>query len=297
MKVGVTGANGFVGARILAKLGERGHAVVPLVRRPETMNDARWLDLANGGDVDAITAALDGLDAVIHGAAHLPQSYADPAEARACLDVNALGTLTVLEACTRAKVGRAVALSTNLYRLSELPVDEQAPIEPTSRASFYMVSKAAGDFWANHFAEQGRLSVAVLRLASVYGPGLLRGMIPTFADALARRQPINVQGGDRYRADFVYVDDVADAVVAAVERSASGAFNIGSGVASTPLVCAELLAELLDAPSSLLDIKPAVDGPVQGFSPLAIGRASRELGFSPRTLRQGLADYVASRKP
>jgi len=235
---------------------------------------------------------FDGFDVVIHAAAHLPMSYADPAEAQRCMDINALGTLAVLEECVRAGVRKVVYLSTNLYRLSAAPVREDAAFEPSAQASYYLVSKASADFFAGHFAN--KLPVATLRLGSVYGRGLMRGVISTFTTQLFAGTPISVDDGN-YQADFVDVHDVAAAVVAAVERDVRGPLNVGSGRATRPFEIARLLVELTGAPAELVQVRPGATE-LRGFSALDIGRARTELGLAPRALIAGLRDYVDWRR-
>src|SRR5262245_65316930 len=102
MRVAVTGASGFVGRHLVRDLRAAAHAVRSLVRVLSTAPDsdeARAIDLSPAGPLDE---ALAGVDAVVHAAAYLPASYEDPGEARKLLEVNALGTLAVLESSVRA---------------------------------------------------------------------------------------------------------------------------------------------------------------------------------------------------
>ncbi len=107
MKVGVTGASGFVGRHIVTALRKRGDDVVAIVRNGSSMKDCetRIFDFSRPLNLDGVLAGLDG---VIHAAAHIPKSYADATEARSCMEINALGTLTLLLACARTAVARAI---------------------------------------------------------------------------------------------------------------------------------------------------------------------------------------------
>jgi UDP-glucose 4-epimerase len=297
VKIGVTGAGGFIGRHLLAALGAAGHEAVALVRRPLAGHASpvatELCDVA--GSLAEVQRAVSGLDAVIHAAAYVPRNYRDPDEADACQRVNAGGTLTVLRACRAAAVGRVVVLSGNVYRAGAAPVDEDAPIDPSSSAPYYLASKATADAYALHFDRAEGLPVAVLRPSAVYGPGLARGMIATFAGRLAAHEPVTVADGGRYRADLVYVEDLARATVTAATGDARGPFNLGAGVTVGAEDIAAALADLLGAPRSLITVAPpAGDAPV-GFAPLAIERARRVLGYHPRALTDGLAGYLAWR--
>lgn len=308
----VTGASGFVGRRLVARLCERGTSVRAVVsgRRGFAPFDPRvkvhvWDALGASGAGETADPArgagqdlsfVEGASAVCHLAAFLPPSMASSAAARACLEVNALATLALLEAASRGGARRFVHVSSgNAYRAQDRPVSEEDPLYPSAKAPYYLASKLCGEIFASHFGETGALDVCVLRPSAIYGPSMPQaGLVPTFATRLRAGQPIDVTDGGVYTVDLVHVDDVVSAILAALENKASGAFNVGSGEASTPRGVAETLAEILGADRSLIRSVPPVGPPARGFSPLDVTRARHELGYRPRDLRTGLADYVAS---
>jgi UDP-glucose 4-epimerase len=288
MTVGVTGANGFIGREVATTLRVRGHEVHSLVRDVNAvLQPARHLDLARR---PLPPGTCDGLEAVVHCAAYLPTSYTDVEEAQRCFDINALGTLVLLQECVRARVRQFVHLSGNLYRVTPAAATEDAPFEPSAHASNYLVSKAAADFIASHF--RGALRVAILRVSNVYGPTLQRGMIATFVTRLLAGEPISVEDGN-YQADPIHVADVASVVATAVEQGAEGPYNVGSGAAVRPLEIAQLILTELAAPRVLLQTKPAASSEVRGFCALDITRARTELGFAPSSLVDGLRAVIA----
>ena len=293
MRVAVTGASGFIGRHLVRDLRARGHLVRSLVRTPSMApesDEVRAVDLCSTGPLDE---AFAGIDAVVHAAAYLPASYTDPAEARKLLEVNALGTLAVLEACVRSPVRKAVVFSSNVYRHGTDAVTEEAPTYPSMHAPYYMMSKLCAEVWADHFDRAGKLQIAGLRVASVYGPGLERGMIPTFTATLVQGRPITVRSGGRYRSDFVFVGDVVDATERALLRDVHGIFNVGSGTTSSSLEIAEALVALTGASRDLLVVEPPAVGAVPfGFAPLDITRARAQLGYAPRSINDALAAYV-----
>jgi len=293
VRVAVTGASGFVGRHLVRGLRAHGHAVRALVRdlwtAPES-DEARAVDLPSAGPLDE---ALAGVDTVIHAAAHLPASYADPGEARKLLEVNALGTLAILESCVHTSVRKAVVLSGNVYRHGTHAVTEEAPAYPSGHAPYYMMSKLCAEVWADHFDRTGKLRTASLRLASVFGPGLERGIIPTFTATLVQGKPITVKDGGRYRSDFVAVEDVVDATERALLRDVHGIFNVGSGTTLSSLEIAETLVALTGASRDLLIVEPPASGAVpSGFAPLDVTRAREELGYAPRAVKDALRAYV-----
>jgi UDP-glucose 4-epimerase len=293
MRVGVSGAGGFIGRHVVGALAREGHDVLALVHKNPAPAGVRAhsFDLTRPVGLDSIVSELD---VFVHAAAHVPRVQDNPDEARACLEINALGTLEVLRACAHRGVRKVIVLSgANIYRSGTDPVAEDGPIDPTGRASFYLVSKACADFYATHFDREA-IEVTILRPTSVYGPGLNRGMIDTFLTRLAAGQSIKVTDGGRYRADFVYVEDIARAVVAALSSSIRGPYNLGSGTLSTSLEVARCLVRLFELREELIEVEVPTRSTVVGYSPVDITRARRELGFQPRSLEQGLALCMAS---
>ncbi|MFN8035807.1 MAG: NAD(P)-dependent oxidoreductase [Acidimicrobiia bacterium] len=301
--VAVTGANGFVGRRVVSMLSDAGLRVRALVR------DARSVQW-NNSSVEAVQwdatqpesahLALVGVDAICHAAAFVPPDYSDSTHARRCLEVNALGTLNLLEACVGQRVRAFVHLSSgNIYEQRDTPVSEEDPIYPSHRASYYLASKVCAETWALHFLETGRLAACVLRPSAIYGPGMAHsGLVPTLMERLQHQQSVFVRDGGRFRSDLVYVDDVARAASLALEKKATGAFNIGSGRATTSLELAQTLVSLLGCDPTLIDVEPAhSDTATQGFSALNIERARQSLGYVPSELRDGLARMLALAYP
>lgn len=291
MRVGITGAGGFIGTHLIRAVAAAGHDVQAFVRRtpPTLAVPHRAMDLTSPGDLEP---AIRGLDALIHAAAYVPSSYRDPAEARACFEVNVLGTLALLQTAERVGLRKFVFLSAgNIYRFSRVPVGEDGAIEPSARAPYYLASKACADLFAEQFRREKRLPVVTLRPSAVYGPGLRRGLIPGVLEKLARSERVKIVEGGEYRSDMVSVSDVASATVAALERPVEGPFNIGSGTTTSSGEVAETLARMIGVSLALVEVAQG-DGDVPGFAPLAIDRARRELDYSPRPLETGLLEYV-----
>jgi UDP-glucose 4-epimerase len=293
MKVAITGASGFVGRHLVHGLRAHGHSVRSLVRDLATAPESDEVHAVDLSSAEPLDEALAGVDAVVHAAAYLPASYVDPGEARKLLEVNALGTLAILESCVRTSVKKAIIFSSNVYRHGTDKVTEDAPTYPSVHAPYYMMSKLCAEVWADHFDRMGQLQTASLRLASVYGPGLERGMIPTFTTALVQGKPITIKDGGRYRSDLVFVGDVVDVTERALLRDVHGIFNVGSGTTSSSLDIAEALVTLTGASRDLLIVEPPASGGVPfGFAPLDVTRAREQLGYAPRAVKDAVGVYI-----
>ena len=299
----ITGATGFVGQRLVKKALDQEHRVEAWVRSPEKLEELKSSNLeiiqwrANGEE--AMASRLESVDAVVHLAAYLPPSYGDQNQAEECFRVNALGTLELLEACSEADVDKFVFTSSgNVYTPGHESVDENSPTYPSWRAPYYLTSKLSGEVFVDHFRRSDALeSTVILRPPAIYGPGMKGGVVPLFAQRLLAGEPIQVNDGGRHRVDLVFVDDVVDAILAAVARDVSGPFNIGSGTRPSILELAQSLVSICDVPEDLVEVEPASDGDEgdsTGFSGLDIQRARRELDYDPRSLEEGLRRYVDS---
>src|SRR4051794_400225 len=244
MRALVTGGAGFIGSGLVDALIARGDEGVVLddlsTGRRSNLDDA----LAGGarlveGDIrdpgPVASAIGDGPEAVFHLAAQIDvrRSVADP---RFDLDVNAGGTLQLLEAAREAGGARFVFASTGgaIYGEGDgrdLPLGEGAERLPDAP---YGQSKHAAEGYVALYARLHGLSTASLRLANVYGPRQdplgEAGVAAIFAGALLAGRTPTVFGDGMQTRDYVYVGDVVNAFLAAGSATApSGAFNVGTG--------------------------------------------------------------------
>jgi nucleoside-diphosphate-sugar epimerase len=233
----VTGAGGFVGANLARRLVGDGHEVTVAVT-PGTLS---WRLEAIQSDVRVIPLDVrvrDVVEPAIRDAApewvfHLAAfgAYSWQDDVRQIFDTNAAGTVNVADACTAAGVESLVhAGSSSEYGFKDhAPREDELP-EPNSA---YAVAKLAGTLYCEHVARSTGLRAITLRLYSAYGPfEEPRRLIPTLvAHAMRGELPPLVESATAR--DFVYVDDVCAAFVAAAERGDAGVYNVGSGTATT----------------------------------------------------------------
>ena len=296
----VTGGAGFIGSHIADRLIELGYDVL-VVDDLSTGSRANVPQAAHLEDLDVADPAVERLlgqwrpAVIVHCAAQVSvaSSVLDPArDARS----NVLGTIGTVRAAVAGECQSFVYVTTGgaLYGQPRyVPCDEEHPIEPISP---YGLSKWTGERYLDLLAPETTRRV-VRRLANVYGPRQRSdgegGVVAIFAERMRRGQPVEIHGDGLQTRDFVYVSDVADAVVAAVNASRSTTVNIATGRAVSVLDLFAALASIAGY-SERPAFVAARAGDVR-HSRLAIDRAAHELGWAPRTrLEAGLAETYAS---
>lgn len=282
--LGVTGATGLIGTRFAELASRSGHELRLFSRAGEA---GLTLDLG----LDSIDPTpLAGCEAIVHLAARLPSSGSDVAEAQHCFDVNALGTLKLMQAMAEAGVARLIqATAANAYApWCEFP-DEQAPLYPLSR-SYYLGSKVLQEVYAHSFGAEHGIAVTSLRISSPYGPSP-RSAIGRIAAALLGGKPVTLQNGGSFGADFIFIADVADAFLLLERLGLEGVWNVASGCRSTIRHVATRLVELTGADSSLIKVEASGANQFQGYPAVDAGKI-RAKGFMPMDLDAGLGRLV-----
>lgn len=300
MKALVTGGAGFIGSHVVRRGIEAGWEITVLDNF-STGYEANLpahprLRLVRGDvrDEAAVRDALSGAEAVFHLAASVGNVRSIEAPLFDA-EVNLLGTLRVLEAMKAGGVRRLVySSSAAIFGEPErLPIDEAHRAEPDSP---YGVSKLAGEKQCLCYGRLFGWEVACLRYFNVYGVNqrfdAYGNVIPIFGSRLLRGEPLVVYGDGEQTRDFVEVRDVADANWNALDRRARGAFNIGSGHATTITTLTRLIQEAAGRKGMVRHQEPRA-GEVR-HSVAAIGAAGAALGYRARVgLVEGLRDYMA----
>ncbi len=305
----VTGAAGYVGANVVARLLDQ-PAVEELqvvVRSPAAAATLLALPGAQGrvrpvvADLRDATWELRGVQAVIHLAALRPPHVADrPADA--LFAVNVEGTRRLLAAARRAGVGRFVYLSTQeVYGTTRPPLwNEFMPPQPETA---YGSSKWMGELLCRD-EHAGAMQCVVLRAGRLYGLGhgtRWEELPHKFALRTARGEPLTLSAGGVQRMDFVQISDLCAAVLRATAVALPPrqqlVLNIGSG---QPASLRELAAHCVEAARALGLPTPVVDyGTSQAAPPpdygMDIRRARAVLGWSPLVgLGEGVHELVTA---
>jgi UDP-glucose 4-epimerase len=267
VRVVVTGGAGFIGANLCARLAAHDavDAVVVLddvsTGKAENLHDVD-AELVVGSilDTEVVDTLVRDADAVVHLAARgtVPRSVLDPL---ATQEVNASGTVNVIETARRAGAPVILASSSSVYGANPiLPKrEDQVPLP----VSPYAASKLADEGYALSYGSSFGLPVLVFRFFNVFGP-LQPGdhdyaaVIPRFVTAALTGQPLEVHGDGEQSRDFTFVGDVCTILADAVARRVTfpEPVNLAFGTNTTLLHVIELLRELVDAPLRVEHVDP-----------------------------------------
>jgi len=308
VRVAVTGAGGFIGSHLVEELSKRGAKVRALVHYNsaghwgflEELDPAlkKRVEIVAGDVTDpfATSEFIEGSEAVFHLAAliAIPYSYSAPASYVA---TNVTGTLNVLEACRRWKVGKLVHTSTSeTYGTARfVPITEEHPLQGQSP---YAATKIGADQLALSYEKSFGLPVAVCRPFNTYGPRQsARAVIPSIACQLLQEKPVLKLGSLSPVRDFNFVTDTVEGFLAiAASKAAIGeVINVGSGRGVTIGETARLLMKLTGRRAEIKEDRVRLRPERSEVQRLICGnkKALKLTGWKPRvTLEQGLARTV-----
>jgi len=320
MKVFVTGGTGFIGGEVVRQLRARGDEVACLVRSPEKAARLRELgcELFEGdlGDAAAIGRGMEGCDAAVHAAAMYEVGI--PAKQHPAMwEANVAGTERVLSAARDAGIAKLVYVSTvgvfgNTHRQV---VDESYEHPGREFTSYYEETKLEAHRVAKRMIEDG-LPGVIVQPGGVYGPGDTSQVADLLEQFFAGRLPL--LPFPELGICLTHVEDVAGGILLALDRGRVGETYVLSGPVTTMREAIEtvaaatgrkapryamptalmkaltpvgpLVGKMMGQPPNLRELISSADGVTFWASH---EKASRELGYAPRGLEEGLRQTLA----
>ncbi|MFP7492832.1 NAD-dependent epimerase/dehydratase family protein [Terribacillus saccharophilus] len=253
MKAIVTGGAGFIGSHLVKTLLEKQVEVI-ILDDLSASGDEHEMILNNSRLYQYDVKSADAYRVVIEEQPDFVFHLAAQADVTKSIlapvydaDVNIGGTINMLEASRTAGVKKFIFASTSAVYgdVQKLPITEDDPVLPIS---FYGISKLAAERYIQLFHDLYQLPYTILRYGNVYGPGQRSkgegGVVAVFLERLKRREPIMIHGDGTQSRDFIYVDDIVSANIAAMDLERSGIFHASTGTSTSILDLAACFQQL-----------------------------------------------------
>jgi UDP-glucose 4-epimerase len=241
MKIIVTGGAGFIGSHLVKTLQSEGHEVVILddlsAGNADIPQDVRLYQF-DVKSADAYRAVIEEQpDMLFHLAAQadVTKSILNPVQDA---DVNIGGTINMLEASRTAGVKKFIFASTSAVYgdIQKILIQEEDIANPIS---YYGLSKLSAEKYIQLFHQFYQLPYTILRYGNVYGPGQKPkgegGVVAVFLEKLKRKEPIMIHGDGTQSRDFIFVDDIVTANIAAMQKEESGTYHASTGTSTSIL--------------------------------------------------------------
>jgi dihydroflavonol-4-reductase len=310
VRVFATGTTGFLGSVIAEQLRARGDTVVQLVRDPAKAEllkkTGRDVVIGDLGDPDALKRGCDGCDAVVHAGAIYEVGITVPRRVD-MYKANVEGTEAVLGAALAVGVPKVVHVSSIVvFGNTQGKVVDETYQRMDGYTSYYDETKTLAHRVAEGFNTKG-LPVAIAQPGQIYGPGDHSGIGALFRRAAAGKLPVLTFGD--LGLNLVHVVDAATGILLLLDRGRAGQSYVLGGEAVRLREAIRIMASLagkppprFDVPPSLLRfaarLRPEVAEVVKSADGVTFwatdAKARAELGYSPRTLREGLVSYLSS---
>jgi UDP-glucose 4-epimerase len=294
VRVLVTGGAGFIGSHVVDRLIAGGHEPVIFDLAQSRYHAPTEVRAVHGDIADRDTSwrAARGCDAIIHLAAvaDVNEVVLDPLRADR---INVHGTQMILEAARHAEIGRVIYGST-VWVYGNAPakglIDEETPL--ALPAHLYTATKLAGEMYCRSYTHLFGLEHTILRFGIPYGPrARLAAVVPAFVDRAQNAKALTIAGDGRQTRQFVYVEDLAEGVVAGLQPAgANRIYNLVGDEETSVRQIADTVRELV------ADV-PLVHGPERPadvhIARISGERAASELGWRPPTaFGEGVARYL-----
>ncbi|MDD5435313.1 MAG: GDP-mannose 4,6-dehydratase [Nitrospira sp.] len=299
MRILVTGGAGFIGSHITDRLVLEGHSV-SIIDNLSTGKEDNLNKEAKFYKMDIVNPRIERIfkkerpELICHLAAQMDvrRSVADPVYDA---QTNILGMLNLLENAVRYGTRKVIFASTGGAVYGEeapIPTSEDHPPQPLSP---YGISKLTGEHYLFFYKQTYGLNYIVLRFANVYGPRQdpfgEAGVVAIFTQKMLRNEQPVINGNGMQTRDYVYVEDVVDAVTASVYSEVTDTFNVGTGIETSVNELFNVLKNING--NNIKEVHGPAKKGEQDRSCLSCNKIKKTLEWEPGTpIKEGLARTV-----
>lgn len=305
----VTGAAGFIGARVAAMLLDEGHQVVGI----DNMNEAYDVrmkqfrleqlqsrpefafyhaDIAERAILDSAHFDFPQLDAVINLAARAGVRYSvvDP---WVYVETNVTGTLNLLELCRQRGIPKFILASTSSLYGADAPLPTPESADSNHPLQAYAASKKGAEALCHAYHFLYNLDVTIFRYFTVYGPAARPDMsMFRFTQWISEERPVKLNGDGEQSRGFTYVDDIARGTILGLKPVGYEIINLGGHETIKINQLIGMLEELIGKPAEVHHLPAHPADMLANWADVT--KAKRLLGWEPRvSLQEGLANLVA----
>ena len=285
----ITGGCGFIGVNLAAGLENRGGCAITVLDNESLGVRANLGDFKGRfikGDVadeTALAEAVNGADIVVHLAAHtrVIDSIEKPQQN---FQDNVIGTFRLLEACRKAGVKRFINASTGGAILGEAPAPVHEGLVPQP-LSPYGASKLAAEGYCSAYAASYGIGCASLRFSNIYGPRSYHkdSVVARFLKQILAGETLVIYGDGSQVRDYLYVGDLVDGIMKAINSECVGVFQLGAGKPTTLNELLEIMARVVtDARMPAIEYRDARTGEVH-TTWCDVSKARGAFGYDPTT--------------
>lgn len=271
MKILVTGGSGFIGMHLVNRLLEDGHDVNILDTRPPQNKKAAYVN----GDIrseDDVRKAMTGCSTCFHLAA-IAQARNEDKDL--LYKINFLGSKNIFDAAKSKNCRIIFASSAAVYGNAPVPLKETAQCTPIS---YYGTTKLK----AEQLLKGSDAFIA--RFFNVYGPGNMASAVNVFCRKMMNYEAIELIGSGRQTRDFIYVNDVVDAMILGMKKS--GTYNVGTGKETSVLQLIETIERITRYKPNIKRMPPSSADPDRSVADIT--KISKP-GWKPKVdLKQGI---------
>jgi dTDP-glucose 4,6-dehydratase len=288
MKVLITGVAGFIGSNLAKAHHDHGDQVIGVdnfstgIRT--NLKSLNSLELIESGVTETIAKLPDDVQLVYHFASPAsPEKYM--AMAMNTMEVNTIGTLSLLQYCVKTGARLVFASTSEIYgdpQVSPQTEEYWGNVNPIGPRSVYDESKRFGETLVAHFQREHRINAGIVRIFNTYGPNMdpYDGrVVSTFIRQALASEPITVFGDGTQTRSFCYIDDLVRGIVAMGKSSHPGPINLGSPRENNLLELADLVTALLKSKSEIEFLPLPEDDPKRRNPDIT--RAREVLGWEP----------------